>query len=40
MGVLKVVGFGPGSKDDMSIRAVKAIEDADVPSTIFCSGHA
>ena len=30
MGVLKVVGFGPGSKDDMSIRAVKAIEDADL----------
>ena len=30
MGVLKVVGFGPGSKADMSIRAVKAIEDADL----------
>lgn len=29
-GKLTVVGFGPGSKEDMTLRAVKAIEDADV----------
>ena len=30
MGVLKVVGFGPGSKEDMSLRAINAIEEADL----------
>ena len=29
-GKLVVIGFGPGSKDDMTLRAVKAIEDADI----------
>lgn len=29
-GKLTVVGFGPGSKEDMTLRAVKAIEDADI----------
>ncbi len=29
-GKLTVVGFGPGSKEVMTLRAVKAIEDADV----------
>ncbi len=29
-GKLTVVGFGPGSKDDMTLRAVRAIEEADV----------
>ena len=29
-GKLYVVGFGPGSKDDMTLRAVSAIEDADL----------
>jgi precorrin-3B C17-methyltransferase len=29
-GKLFVVGFGPGSKEDMTLRAVKAIEEADV----------
>jgi len=30
VGKLSVVGFGPGSKGDMTLRAVKAIEDADI----------
>ena len=29
-GKLHVVGFGPGGKDDMTIRAVRTIENADV----------
>lgn len=29
-GKLTVVGFGPGGKEDMTLRAVKAIEDADI----------
>lgn len=29
-GKLAVVGFGPGGKEDMTLRAVHAIEDADV----------
>lgn len=29
-GTLHVVGFGPGGKDDMTFRAVRAIENADV----------
>lgn len=29
-GKLTVVGFGPGGKEDMTLRAVHAIEDADV----------
>jgi len=29
-GKLFVVGFGPGSKEDMTLRAVRAIEDADL----------
>lgn len=29
-GKLTIVGFGPGSKEDMTLRAVKAIEDADI----------
>jgi len=30
MGVLKVIGFGPGSKEDMSLRAIEALETADL----------
>lgn len=30
MGVLKVIGFGPGSKEDMSLRAINALETADL----------
>jgi len=30
MGRLCVVGFGPGSKEDMTLRAIMAIEDADL----------
>ncbi len=30
MGVLKVIGFGPGSKEDMSLRAIQALETADL----------
>lgn len=29
-GKLTIVGFGPGSKEDMTLRAVKAIETADI----------
>ena len=29
MGIIKVVGIGPGGKDDMTPRALKAIEQAD-----------
>ena len=29
-GKLHVVGFGPGGKDDMTVRAVRTIENADV----------
>ena len=29
-GKLVVIGFGPGSKDDMTLRAVRAIENADI----------
>ena len=29
-GKLTVVGFGPGSKGDMTLRAVEAIENADI----------
>ena len=29
-GKLTVVGFGPGSKGDMTLRAVEAIETADI----------
>lgn len=29
-GKLTIVGFGPGSKEDMTLRAVKAIEDAEI----------
>ena len=29
-GKLVVIGFGPGSKDDMTLRAVKALDEADI----------
>lgn len=29
-GKLTIVGFGPGSKEDMTLRAIKAIEDAEI----------
>ena len=29
-GKLKVVGFGPGGKGDMTLRAIEAIENAEV----------
>ena len=30
MGKLRVIGIGPGSMENMSLRALKAIEDSDV----------
>lgn len=30
MGKLRVIGIGPGSIENMSLRALKAIEDSDV----------
>lgn len=29
MGIIKVIGIGPGGKDDMTPRALKAIQEAD-----------